>query len=1143
MREFASEFLNDCTPFSEGGALPAAFEHAALLHRDRPALGGCWGPTYGELNAAANRMAHAILRLGCELDDRVAILMQHDTPAIAAVLAVLKAGKIATVFNPTHPPARLRQLTEDVEPALIISDMDHLGLASEIAGSACTVVAFEEESAHGPDHNPLLLIHADQTACIVYTSGSTGRPKGVMKTHRQLVHSAYVQANAMRYTAEDRIPLLGSLSSGQGITWMWGALLNGAQLCPFPMIRVGTVGLRDWLIDQQISVYMSSASVFRNFAKTLEDGATFPLVHAVRLASEAATSEDFKLFKKYFSPQCTFVHTLSSSETSIVAVWRSSARDDVPEGRLPVGEGAPGTQILMLNELGQPVAPGEIGQIVVASCYMAAGYWRQPSLTAERFTGDLGGLRQFRTGDMGRINPSGQLEFAGRTDARVKIRGNRIELSEVESALHRLPGVKQAVVDAIKRENKEPLLVGYIVTDGHFWSHARLRTELRSLLPDYMVPSVFLLLENLPLTSSGKIDREKLREIYRSLRRSKSMTPMTATEVLIAKIWAGALDVPEIGRDDDFFKLGGDSLIATVVSARLYTLLKIEIDLAAFANYPTLAAFARFVDDGAKQPAADLPAITPASRAVPPPLSSFQEHWWQTETEGACQTMACPYRISGALDVEVLRDCMRYLARRHEVLRTSFELVDGVPIQVIHPSAEVQLPYIDLSARPDAETQAQLLFKEEAARGFDLFVPPLVCHRLIRVAENEYLLLRTNHHIIADSPSWNIYYKELAQLYDAKVRGVNPPLPETAPLQYADYVNWQRAVLLENSKHYQQQIAWWKDLFLQEPRPLELPFQRAEPVANLNPNEGRIWWGVPPDVSQRLNELGQKESATCHAVRLAAFAALLAAETGQRDLVIGSWLNSRRHEATQEMLGLFTNPVTVILNCDLTDTFRKWLSVVRQQFLAVQAHADLPYELLRREMHKQNVVMPEIRAILAARTLYRGPLRFGGVEMVPLEEPLVKMPSGFVIAFAERDEAQHCLAQFDARRYDPAGVRHLIARFKYLVDAVSRKPDVPINELLGLSIDQLRERDKVERRIRALRAQLQESEADRAARLEQINILTNTLKDSEADRLERINILTNRLKESEADRAARLEQIDILTDTLKESRSRSGGST
>ena len=505
--------------------------------------------------------------------------------------------------------------------------------------------------------------------------------------------------------------------------------------------------------------------------------------------------------------------------------------------------------------------------------------------------------------------------------------------------------------------------------------------------------------------------------------------------------------------------------------------------------------------------------------------------------------VAHSFRILGALDIQVLRDCMTYLARHHEVLRTSFAMVDGVPVQVIHPPVEVQLPYLDLVGTADPEARARFLFKEEAARGFDLLVPPLVRHRLIRIGENEHLLLRTDHHILSDGPSWNIYYTELARLYDAKIRGADLPLPEFAPLQYADYANWQRNVLLQNGKRYQDQIAWWKDIFLNEPRPLNLPFQRAEPLVNIDPTEGFIPWGLEPDVSRRLKELGHKESATYYVVRLAAFAALLAAETGDPQVVLGSYLNCRRHESALEMLGLFTNPVTVILNCDLTNTFRQWLLIVRRQFLAVQAHGDIPYEWLRREMHKSNVVMPEIRAILAVRTAHRA-IRFAGLEMVSLDRPFDKMPWGFVVGLAEEDEEQDYLAYFDARKYDPAGVRDLIDRFKLLLDAVLREPDVPINELLGIPADQLRERAleyaKCERarfleQHRALRTQLQESEADRAARLKVIEALTDRINQLEDDRALQLTAVVDRLNESEADRAARLKVIEALTDQLKES--------
>ena len=350
--------------------------------------------------------------------------------------------------------------------------------------------------------------------------------------------------------------------------------------------------------------------------------------------------------------------------------------------------------VSLLGEGDQRVARGEIGEIVVRSRYLAAGYWREPALTAERFSGTLGGVRQFRTGDMARINAKGQLEFAGRRDARIKIRGYRIELSEIEGALQRLPGIKETVVDAIGRGNKEPVLVGYIVTGaGHHWSPARLRTELRSLLPDYLVPSIFLLLGSFPLTSSGRSTARSFATLIdpwngvNPRRRRRPPNCCWASYGLTLSI------CPKSVARIISSNLGVTSLIATVVAARLHTMLGVEIGLEIFADYPTLAAFAQVVEDAIKVPAAAfMPEITSASRAAPLPLSLFQEHWWlaaQTQKESAGQALAHSFRILGALDIQVLRDCMTYLARHHEVLRTTFAMVDGVPVQVIHPPVEV----------------------------------------------------------------------------------------------------------------------------------------------------------------------------------------------------------------------------------------------------------------------------------------------------------------------------------------------------------------------------------------------------------------------------------------------------------------------
>jgi acyl carrier protein len=389
--------------------------------------------------------------------------------------------------------------------------------------------------------------------------------------------------------------LLGSLSGGQAVNMVWCALLNGATLCPYPMQTKGTVGLRSWMIEQRITVYVSSASIFRHFTGALADDETFPLVHAVRLSSEAATSSDFAEFRRHFSERCQFVHTLSSSETANIAVYRCSPSDRVPEGRLPIGALSDGVDLLILDENGRPAPPGEVGEIVIRSRCLAAGYWRQPELTAERFSGAPGETREFRTGDLGRINRQGLLEHAGRADSRVKIRGNRIELTEMEGALQRLPGVQRAAVESVNRADGEPALVGYVVAaSGHGWSAQKLRSALRELLPDYMVPSAFVVLDRFPLTSSGKIDREKLRQQAASIERPRSIAPdapdqpLTTIQQVLLPLWRDVLKRQDIGCDDDFFLCGGDSLSAVDLLRRIEQELQYRLPLAVLMEAPTV---------------------------------------------------------------------------------------------------------------------------------------------------------------------------------------------------------------------------------------------------------------------------------------------------------------------------------------------------------------------------------------------------------------------------------------------------------------------------------------------------------------------------------------------------------------------------
>jgi amino acid adenylation domain-containing protein len=552
-------------------SLVACFERVAATYPTRTALvSEQWQLTYDQLSAAANRLARALVARGATPGDRIAILMRHDSPQIVAMLAALKAGAIVVPLNPTFPTTRLRKTVEDAEPRLIVTDKTNRDLATGIASSNFGIVSFEEQSVQGPSDNLSIAIDPNQVAFLVYTSGSTGSPKGVMQTHRQRVRHVQNHTDVMRYAVTDKIPLFASLNHSQAIGTTLCALLNGATLFPFSVAIKGVAGLRDWMIENKITVYVSSASIFRTFMKVLDSCDQFPHVHAIRLASESATSDDFEQFQKHFSGTCVFVHTLSSSETLNIARSRWLHSDKVQHGRLPLEVMASDNKVLLLDENDVPMNQGEVGEIIVRSCYLAAGYWRNPALTAERFSdaSDGSGDRLFRTGDLARINAEGMLEFVGRKDHRVKIRGNRIELTEVADGLRRLPGIKQAVIEAIPRPNDEPTLVGYVVLgDDVSWSPALMRSALRAILPDYMLPSTLIRLDNLPSTPSGKIDREQLRQMYLQREQQSLGQCETETEVLLAGIWAEVFESTDIGRHDDFFQRGGDSLIAAVVAA------------------------------------------------------------------------------------------------------------------------------------------------------------------------------------------------------------------------------------------------------------------------------------------------------------------------------------------------------------------------------------------------------------------------------------------------------------------------------------------------------------------------------------------------------------------------------------------------
>ena len=564
------------------------------------------------------------------------------------------------------------------------------------------------------------------------------------------------------------------------------------------------------MIENQISAFSASTSLFRVFMKSLKTERRIEPVRVVRVGGELVTSEDFEAFCEHFHKDCIFLNTLASSEAGNIASQRYAVGDQVAEGSLAVGRVFEGVEIILADDDGRPVKHGEAGQIVIKSPYLSQGYWRNEQLTAERYSRDSQGTPMLKSGDWGRINASGLLEFVGRRDTRVKVHGSSVELDEVEQAMCRAPGVDKVVVCPWEGPNGTEL-VAYVVPNPEIALPASaIRRGARVLLPEHMVPSYFDILSDLPLTPHGKIDRQKLLQTRQPTVQQQLVGVFQSNEeTVLAQIWAEAFDLPGVGREDNFFELGGNSLIASVIAARMYSETGVELNFDSFATCPTVASMA-ILAAGMRKGKQDEFQIRPISRDRPLPLSFAQERIWnysQPAREGFNYIQARQSKFLGTLSEDVLRRCLNYLARRHEQLRTTFDVFEGRLVQLVHPPGEVDFTSVDLSQVRDP---AAALLELASVQKFDLRDGPLVRFTLIKISENEHWLLRLMHHILYDAWSWNMYLGELVQLYEAFVHGRESPLSDIELLQYADYAFWQRQCFRAEVPSCRNMISWWK---------------------------------------------------------------------------------------------------------------------------------------------------------------------------------------------------------------------------------------------------------------------------------------------------------------------------------------------
>jgi amino acid adenylation domain-containing protein len=916
--------------------------------------------TYGELDDHAGRLAGRLRRLGVEPEVRCGIFLERSADLVIALVAVVKAGGAYVPLDPSYPRERLAYLLADSGARVVLTwrrlsgllpaHGAHLVLLDEAPGEPVASIAIAAPIATAAPAAPAAAT-PDATAYVIYTSGSTGQPKGVAVPQRAVVRlvrdSDYVQL-----TPADRVAQASTPSFDAATFEIWGALLNGARLVGVPReVMLSPRQLAVHLRREGITTLFLTTALFNQVVR--EEPAIFGGLRHLLFGGEAVDPRQVRAALQGKPPE-RLLHVYGPTETTTFASWHLVTA--VPEGAwtVPIGLPIANTEIHLVDARLDLVRQGVAGELCIGGDGLAAGYWGHPDLTAEKFVPDpfaaTPGRRLYRTGDLGRRRGDGAIEFLGRHDDQVKLRGFRIELAEIAATLRRHPAVAEAAVVVREDRPGERRIVAYLV-GAPPPAAAALRSFLAAKLPDHMVPSAFVALPALPLTPNGKVDRQALPAP--APEGEPTDRPRNAVEEVVAAIWAEVLGRDEVGVRDDFFALGGHSLMATQIVSRLRLAFQAEVPLRALFEAPTVAGVAAAVAaEIAAARGLRLPPLAAAPRRGELPLSFAQERLWflhQLEPESPAYNMPVAFRLSGRLDRAALAASLSEVVRRHESLRTTFAEAGGRPVQRVSAAGPVALPQVDLRALAAPLDEARRLARAEARRPFSLASGPLLRATLLDLAAGELVVLFTLHHVISDGWSMGILVRETAALYRAFAGAAPSPLAEL-PLQYADFAAWQRGWL--DGDVLAGELAYWRERLAGAAAVLELPADRPRSAAQRYLGAA-VSLALPEDLSRAIRALGRRQAATPFMTLLAAFQILLHRYSGQDDVVVGTPIAGRTHLELEGLIGFFVN--TLVLRAALAPdgAFADLSAAVRETVLGAYLHQHLPFEKLVDELQPE----------------------------------------------------------------------------------------------------------------------------------------------------------------------------------------------
>ena len=1022
--------------------------------------------SYRDLNARANQVANFLQTRGVGPEMPVGVCLERSAQMIVALLGILKAGGAYVPLDPGYPSERLAFTVADSRVSVLLTEKRLTHIFNErnaeiVCLDGCT------EIAAASVENPARKTTPENLAYIIYTSGSTGLPKGVAVSHRTVTHLFGATRKKLGVRAGDIWTVVHSSAFDFSVWEIWGSLLQGGRLIVVPRDVVQSPpDLYALLCREQVTILNQTPSALRQLLEIRhqrpeEDDWSLRLIVCGGDALDQEMAAELVQLK---IPVWNFYGPTESTVWTTCTLIEGTPADVLTSIGRPIAD----LKVYLLDDYLQPVPIGVPGELFIGGVGLARGYVNSPELTAEKFVPDPftgePGKRLYRTGDLARYRTDGQLEFLGRLDTQVKLRGFRVELGEIETVLGQHPNVAQAIVVIRKDQPGDQRLVAYLTAVGPSPSSHDLRRFVQLYLPDYMVPAAFVLLEEMPLTANRKVDRGALPapDYPQAENTYAFVEPRDPVEELLVDIWARVLGVERIGMIDNFFERGGHSLLATQVVSRIRDAFHVDIPLRALFESPSVLDLAEKVRAAIRmQEGLPEPSIRPVARDGKKPLSFAQQRLWfldQLEPGNPFYNFSRAVRLRGQLDLAALSQALDEIVLRHESVRTVFG-EDGDPFQLITPARPLPLTLVDLVELPSGlrEQEANRLAAEKIRQPFDLSADLLLRANLIRINADDHLFLLTLHHIAADGWSLGVLFRELSALYGALANQKPSPLPALS-IQYVDFAIWQREWL--QGEVLSNLVTYWQKQLAGAPPLLDLPTDKPRPV--MQSFRGAYErQEISADLINGLKQLSRSHGASLFMTCLAAFQLLLSRYSGQQDLVVGTDVANRTRVETEGLIGFFTNLLPLRAKFSGNQTFTEWLQRVRETTLEAYAHQGLPFDKLVEELRppRDPSRNPIVQVLLVMQNEPAHYFTMSSLDVTPVELPLESSRFDLVLFLSEYESGLAALWLYNPDLFESATIAKMTVHFERLLTAIVKDPAAKLDSYVFLTEEEAKQKE------------------------------------------------------------------------------------